>query len=618
MSNTERHHFQAEIQQLLDIVIHSIYTDREVFVRELISNAADACEKLRFLQSSGGATVCDPDIAPAISIKTDDKAGTLTISDTGIGMDRGELVENLGTIAHSGTKAFLKQLAEKQKPDASLIGQFGVGFYSAFMVAKKVTVLSRSCREGEPGWRWISEGANGYEIEPAENLPRGTQVVLELKDDMKEFAGKDRIESIIKRYSNFVQFPIDLDAGRVNTVQAIWARNKNEVKEEEYKEFYNYIGHDSEAPLFKMHFTADAPLSIQALLFVPARNPEMPGFMRVEPHVGLYCRKVLIEPRSKDLLPEWLRFLQGVVDSEDLPLSLSRERMQDSDLMRKLNRAVTNKFLKFLDEQSEKDPVAFGKFHAEYSRYLKEGILGEWEHTTALGRLLRFDSSSTEKDGKTSLADYVKRMPSDQKEIYYLLAPNRDSAESSPSYEAFRARKWEVLFVYDPADEFVMDRLREFDGKSILSAEKANVSIPEPEQKSEQLSPEAARALAAWIQESLGTDVKEVRVSERLVDSPVIALEHDRMLTNTMRKTLRMINREGAALPPAELDLEINPRHTLIVQLEAMRHADAGLAAQVAAQLLDNARMSAGLLDDPRAMLKRLNGLLSQVLVAKK
>src|ERR1043166_6429212 len=306
--NTEKHQFQAEIRQFLDIVIHSLYTDKEIFVRELISNAADACEKLRFTQSSGQA-VYQPENAPGISITTDEKAQTITFTDTGIGMTRDDLVENLGTIAHSGTKAFLKQLAEDKKPDATLIGQFGVGFYSAFMVARKVTVFTRSAQPEGQSWKWTSEGMGGYEIEAAVDLPRGTKIVLDLKDDDKDFSRDSTVEQIIKRYSSFVQFPIELNGKRLNTVQAIWTRRPNEVKEEEYTEFYHSVGHNHEAPMYRLHFSADAPLAIQALLFVPQRNFETLGMGRQESEVNLYCKKVLIQAKAKGLFPEWLRFL---------------------------------------------------------------------------------------------------------------------------------------------------------------------------------------------------------------------------------------------------------------------------------------------------------------------
>ena len=613
MSQPEQHSFQAEIQQLLSIVIHSLYTDREVFVRELVSNAADACEKLRFLQASGQSPTGDS--GPSIAITANEAESTLTIADTGIGMNRDELVQNLGTIAHSGTKAFLKALAEQQKPDTRLIGQFGVGFYSAFMVAKQVTVVTRSQAAGSEGWKWTSEGGNGYTLESAPDAAPGTQITLSLKDEAKEFAQAGNLERIVKRYSNFVAFPLELDGKRVNTVQAIWARSKNEVKEEEYKEFYEYLAHDNEAPKYRLHFTADAPIAIQALLFVPSRSLEMPGMVRQESEVHLYCRKVLIESKPKGLLPEWLRFVRGVVDSEDLPLNVSRERMQDSDLMRKLSKALTNRFLKHLAEEAEKDAAAYDGFYSEYHRFLKEGVLSDWENQAALAKLVRYESSATEAGKKTSMADYVKRMPEGQKDIYYLLAKDRAAAEASPYFEVFRARKFEVLFVDDPIDEFVMDRLREFDSKSITAAEKAELDV-EDASKEGALSDDEATSLAGWLKLTLGEAVHEVRSSKRLVDSPVVALDSDKYMTASMRRTLKSMGRDAMAGEDAAPDLEINPRHPVIVKLNQLRQNDAALAGVVAEQLNDQARLASGRLEDPRAMLQRMNALLSKVVGA--
>ncbi|MCX6859783.1 MAG: molecular chaperone HtpG [Verrucomicrobia bacterium] len=613
ISQPEQHSFQAEIQQLLSIVIHSLYTDREVFVRELVSNAADACEKLRFLQASGQSPTGDS--GPSITITANEAESTLTIADTGIGMNRDELVQNLGTIAHSGTKAFLKALAEQQKPDTRLIGQFGVGFYSAFMVAKQVTVVTRSQAAGSEGWKWTSEGGNGYTLESAPDAAPGTQITLSLKDEAKEFAQAGNLERIVKRYSNFVAFPLELDGKRVNTVQAIWARSKNEVKEEEYKEFYEYLAHDNEAPKYRLHFTADAPIAIQALLFVPSRSLEMPGMVRQESEVHLYCRKVLIESKPKGLLPEWLRFVRGVVDSEDLPLNVSRERMQDSDLMRKLSKALTNRFLKHLAEEAEKDAAAYDGFYSEYHRFLKEGVLSDWENQAALAKLVRYESSATEAGKKTSMADYVKRMPEGQKDIYYLLAKDRAAAEASPYFEVFRARKFEVLFVDDPIDEFVMDRLREFDSKSITAAEKAELDV-EDASKEGALSDDEATSLAGWLKLTLGEAVHEVRSSKRLVDSPVVALDSDKYMTASMRRTLKSMGRDAMAGEDAAPDLEINPRHPVIVKLNQLRQNDAALAGLVAEQLNDQARLASGRLEDPRAMLQRMNALLAKVVDA--
>ncbi len=612
MSTTEKHHFQAEIQQLLDIVIHSLYTDKEIFVRELISNAADACEKLRFLQSSG-TEIHQPEVAPEIHIQTDDKLGLITISDSGIGMTHADLVQNLGTIAHSGTKAFLSQLAEQnKKADAQLIGKFGVGFYSAFMAAGKVSVHSRAYLPQEQGWVWTSEGANGYEIEQAQDLPRGTRIVLTLKDDAKAFSEESKLEGIIKRYSNFVQFPIHLNGKRINTVQAIWSRSQSEVKEEEYNEFYQYLGHDQDKPLYRLHFNSDAPLSIQSLLFVPAKNWESMGMGRIDSDVHLYCRKVLIQSKAKDLFPEWLRFLKGVVDSEDLPLNISRESMQDSTLMQRLNNALTGKFIKFLGEQAEKDAAAYETFYAEYQRFIKEGVATDYTHREGLGKLLRYETSTTKKGELTSLSAYVTRMGAEQKEIYYLLAPNREAAEASPYYEVFLSRGTEVVFMYDPWDEFVMEHLHTFEGKTLKAAEKADLGLEKTE--GESLSEADGAALAKWMKETLGEAVREVRISQRLVESPAVLVDSDKYMTSSMRRILKAAGKGQEGSGNAPQDLEINPRSPIIIRLSAQRGADAALAGTVTEQLLDNARVSAGLLEDPRAMLKRMNALLERVL----
>ncbi len=609
MSTTiEKHAFQAEIAQLLDLVIHSLYTDKEIFVRELISNAADASEKLKFLQTSG-AEIFEADAPLKISVSTDDQAKTITFADSGIGMTHGELIDNLGTIAHSGSKAFLEQLKANQG-DASLIGQFGVGFYSAFMVAEKVTVFTRSYLPGESGWLWTSDGRTGYEIEPAEALSRGTKIVVHLNDT--EFAQSANIERIIKHYSNFVQFPIELNGSAVNTVQALWTKNKNEITDEEYQDFYKYIGHDSDAPQYRLHFSADAPLSIRALLFIPQKSYEHLTMTRGESEVNLYCRKILIQPKAKDLFPEWLRFMKGVVDSEDLPLNISRETMQDSALLRKLNDVLTKRVIKWLDEEAKGDAEKYDKFFAEHGHCLKEGVANDWQHREALAKLLRFESSFTEKGKSTSLTDYVGRMPEGQTEIYSLTAPNRESAEASPYFEVFREKKYEVLFLYSPHDEFVMDHLREFDKKRLVAAEKADLKLDK--ESADALSEDDARLLANFIKERLGDRVNEVRSSKRLVGSPAVVVDSDSHITSSMRRMMKMMNREGGPSLESKPNLEINPDHAMMVRLSSIRESDPALAGEVAEQIFDNSLVAAGLLEDPRAMLGRLNSLLEKLI----
>ncbi len=614
MSQKEHHTFQAEIQRVLDIVVHSLYTDREIFLRELLSNAADALEKLRFLQTSG-QSVHQPEAALEINLGTDDKERTLTIADSGIGMTRDELVENLGTIAHSGSKAFLQKLADsKEKPTVNLIGQFGVGFYSAFMVASKVEVYSRSYHTDSTGWHWASDGTGGYEIEPADDLPRGTRIVLHLTEDAKEFAENWQVQRTVKRYSSFVPFPIKLNGSAINTVQAIWSRPRSEINEEEYREFYEFIGHDPEPPLARLHFTADAPLAIQSLLFVPSRNLETLGLGKTESEVNLYCRRILIQAKAKDLFPDWLRFLKGVVDSEDLPLNIARESMQDSALLRKLNRALTARFLKFLGELAEKEPETFEKVYAAHGRFIKEGAITDPEHREALARQLRYESSMVDPGKTASLADYVLRMKEGQREIYYLTAPNRGTAEASPYFEAFKALGYEVLFCYEPVDDFVFDHLREFGGKPLRSAEKADLKVETSGEGG--LTADEARLMANFMKETLGSQVAEVRSSQRLVSSPVVVVDSDEHMTASMRRLVRAMKQEKEAAP-APPHLELNPRHPVIVGLEKLRHSDAALAAKVVEQLFDHARLSAGLLDNPQTLLTRMNELLERIVSVK-
>ncbi len=615
MSNStpQTFEFQAEIKQLLDIVIHSLYTEKEIFIRELVSNASDALEKLRHLKLTE-KDVFEDSRELEINITTDDKAKTITIQDFGLGMTRAELVENLGTIAHSGSKAFLRSLSESGQKNANLIGQFGVGFYSAFMVAKSVKVYTHSWRSSEPGHVWSSDGAGSYSIEPTEDQSRGVKIVIELKDDCTEFSQEWKVKEILERYSAFVSFPITLNGKRINTVQALWLRSKNEIKDEEYLEFYKFQAHAYDEPRLRLHFSADAPLAINALLFVPKENAEKLGLARLEPSVALYCRKVLIDAKPKDLLPEWLRFLKGVVDSEDLPLNISRETTQDRALIEKLNKVITKRFLKFLEEEAKNRPDAYAEFHATFGYFLKEGAAIDYTHKDQLLKLLRFESSLTEKGKTTSLADYVSRLQPDQKEIYYLLGANREALENGPYLEGFKARNLEVLFCYEPVDEYVMNNAREFDGKKLTAADHADVKLadlPTPPEDNA-LAPDQTTALAGWMKDTLGERVAEVKTSERLVGSPALALNADKFMSPQMRRMMKAMNKDGAETP-LRVNLEINPRHPVIKRLNTTREADPEKARLVAEQVLDNALISAGLLEDPTSMVTRLYKLLESV-----
>ncbi len=594
---------------MLDIVINSLYTDREIFVRELVSNASDALEKLRHIQLTE-KEVFDDRLPMEINITTDDTAKTITIQDFGIGMTRDELVENLGTIAHSGSKAFLQALRESGGKGESLIGQFGVGFYSAFMVAKRVRVFTRSWTKDESGWCWTSEGAGSYQIEPAEGQRRGSKIIVELKDDCGEFSGADHIRGILRRYSSFVQFPINLNGEKVNTVQALWLRNKNEIKDEEYTEFYKFAANAFDEPRYRLHFSADAPIAINSLLFVPNDNPERLGFGRVDPGVALYCRKILIDNHPKALLPEWLRFLKGVVDSEDLPLNISRESMQDSALVQKLNRLLTKRFLKFLEKEAEKRPDGYAEFFTHFGFFIKEGAATDFTHREQLTNLLRFESNLTEKGNLTSLKDYVSRAKEGQEEIYYLSGRSRESIESGPYLEAFKARNLEVFYLYEPVDEFVMNNLHEFEGRKFASADQSDLKLDDspPPATGEALAEDETRDLCRWMRDVLGDRVAEISPGKRLVNSPALVLNADKMMTPTMRRMMKAMNQDFD--DQAKVNLEVNPRHSLIRKVASLRKSNEKLARLATEQIFDNAMISAGLLEDPRRIVDRVYELL--------
>jgi molecular chaperone HtpG len=607
----QKFEFQAEIKQLLDIVIHSLYTEKEIFVRELVSNASDALEKLRHTQITE-KEIFDDKAEPEISLTTDDKAKTLTIQDYGIGMTRDELVKNLGTIAHSGSKQFLKALGENGAKNSNLIGQFGVGFYSAFMVAKSVKVYSKSWRTSEPGHVWSSDGSGSYEVEEVADLRRGSKIVIELKDDCGDYSADWKIKEILERYSAFVSFPIKLNDKHINTVQALWLRSKNEIKDEEYTEFYKFQAHAHDEPRLRLHFSADAPLAINALLFVPKDNTEKFGMSRLEASVSLYCRKVLIDAKPKDLLPEWLRFMKGVIDSEDLPLNISRETMQDRSLIEKLNKVVTKRFIKFLSEEAEARPDTFNEFYTEFGIFLKEGAAMDYTHKEQLTKLLRFESSLTDKGKTTSLADYVTRMGAEQKEIYYLVGPNRAALESGPYLEGFKARNLEVVFCYEAVDEYVMSNVREFDGKKLTAADHADVKLSDLPKPEGALSEDDTKKLTAWLKETLGARVEEVKASDRLVDSPALAVNADKFMSPQMRRMMKAMKKDGAD-EPVKVTLEINPRSVVMKRLFETHATSPDKAKLVAEQILDNSLISAGLLDDATPMVARLYKLLESV-----
>jgi TNF receptor-associated protein 1 len=611
MSTPTTHEFQAEVKQVLDIVIHSLYTDREIFIRELVSNAADALEKMRHTQLTE-KEIFQADKPLEISITSDETAGTLTIADAGIGMTRAELVENLGTIAHSGSKAFASALKNAGKAgDATLIGQFGVGFYSAFMVAEEVKVYTHSWRGEGEHLVWSSTGVGTYTIESAPDQDRGCRIVIRLKEDALDFARPGTIRSVLGKYSNFVGFPITLNGERVNTVEAIWLKNKDQVTEEQYESFYKFTAKAFDTPVYRLHFQADAPLVINSLLFLPEQNMEAFGMGQMEPGVALYCKKVLIDPHPPKLLPDWMRFVKGVIDSEDLPLNISRESMQDSALVRKLGEVVGKRLLKFLDKEAQDDAKKFQEFYAKFSRFFKEGVATDHANRDAIAKLLRFESSLTESGEVVGLGDYVKRMKEDQKAIYYQVAPSRAAIEGGPYLEAFKSKGYEVLFLYESIDEYVVSTLPEFECKKLQAVNSPDVDLGEVSSEGESLSEDDTQALAGWLKESLGDGVEEVRAGKRLVSAPALAITPEGEMTPQLRQMMK-------ALKPSEVEapkviLEINPRHELVKKVNHLRQNDADLAKLLSEQILDNALLSAGLLDDPQRVVTRTEKIMARI-----
>jgi len=619
---TETKEFQAEVKKLLDIVIHSLYTEKDIFLRELISNSADALEKFRH-QKLMEEEVFDQDAELEINISVNDQEHTLTIIDSGIGMTRDELEHNLGTIAHSGSRTFLTTLDPAQQKEVNLIGQFGVGFYAAFMVAKRVRVQSRSYRPDAEGYEWASDGTGSFTLTPETGLHRGTKIIVELKDDAFDYANEATIKRIIRQYSNFVTFPIKVGGEKVNTVQALWTKGKDDIKAEEYTEFYKFIANAFDEPLCHLHFSADAPLAIKSLLFVPEDNVELMGFGRTEPGVSLYCQKVLIEQHSKNILPEWLRFLKGVVDSEDLPLNISRQALQDNALVAKLKKVITSRFLKFLKDQAKNETEQYDKFWNTFGIFLKEGATIDYTHRDDLAKLLRFESSKSESGKLISLDDYVGRMPEGQDAIYYINGPSRQAIETGPYFEVFKRREVEIIYTMEPIDDFVFSHLHEYEGKKLVSADRADLKLPEKtgDDKGEKeaapavkLDEPIAQTLTKWMKDVLADKVKEVTISARLVDSPAMIVNPDGFFTSSMERVMRATNQEHKI---GSKNLEINTAHPLIKGLAELRVADEPFARTVVSQIFDNAMIQAGLMIEPRDMVERSYRILERA-VAKK
>ncbi|OPZ27220.1 MAG: Chaperone protein HtpG [Lentisphaerae bacterium ADurb.BinA184] len=621
-----RKQFKTEVQKLLDLVIHSLYTHKEIFLRELISNASDAIDRARFLALSDKAIVED-DPVWKIRLAADREARTLTVSDNGIGMTAAEMERNIGTIASSGTRHFLEELQQSGGATApELIGQFGVGFYSAFMVADKVTVVSRQAG-GKTGARWVSDGQGSYTIEDCEKERRGTDVTLHLKEDMDEYLEEWRLRKIVKTYSDFVEHPVVMNVTRpkpgkedaeapadqgkeaepevetveetLNSQKAIWTRAKAEVSAENYHEFYKHIAHDFQDPLRTIHWSAEGKTEFRALLFIPAKAPF--DLYMPESHkrgVQLYVRRVFITDNCEALVPGWLRFLRGVVDSADLPLNVSRETLQEERVIRIIRSNLVKKILDTLAEMKEKERPAYDTFWTEFGKVLKEGIHLELGSREELQALALFESSKTDAGKYVSLDEYIARMPAHQKDIYYLTGDSRTAVEQSPLLETCRASDVEVLFLTDPIDEWVVQSTTSYKEKKLVSVAKGDIEIPSAqagEKKEAREETETTfKELAAFLKDRLKDKVKDVRVSRRLTESACCLVSGEQDLGVHMERILRSMH---ADLPAAKRILELNPAHALVTAMNAMvKDSRQHLRlAEYADLLYDQARLTAGM-----------------------
>lgn len=613
--------FKTDVKELLNILVHSLYTNREIFIRELVSNASDALDKLRF-ESNKGTEIYQNDLDLEISISGNEKDNTLTITDTGIGMTKDEIVKNIGTIAKSGSAEFLKQLSEDKEQANNIIGKFGVGFYSVFMVADKVEIISRSYKIDSKPIKWISDGLGSFTLEEIEDdRKRGTEIIIHLKEDSKEYAEKTRIESVIKTHSSFITFPIKLDGEQVNTITALWREPKSSIKPEQYNEFYKFQSHDFEDPFHIIHKAVDAPIQFNALLFIPKKNMDVFGFNRENYGLDLYVRRVLINHQNKDLLPEYLSFVKGVVDSEDLPLNISRETLQENVVFSKISSTVTKQVLAELAKIAKDDKEKYAQFWKEFSRIFKMGY-ADYTNQEKFVDLLRFDSSANEnKDQLVSFAEYVKRLKDGQKEIYYMTGTSREALATDPHLEIFRRKGLEVLYLYDPVDEFVIssvNKYKEFELKSVDQVDLKSLEnfddSTEKKTKTKKLSKgdsEQLESLLAKMKEILGDKVTEVKVSERLADSPACLVNSDNTMSASMQKMMNLMGNNDTV--PAKI-MELNQDHKLVRNLIKVFKADSNdkYIANVTEQLYESSLLLEGYLTDPHKLVNRINTMLEE------
>jgi HSP90 family molecular chaperone len=607
----EKFEFQSEVKQLLNILVFSLYQHKEVFLRELISNAVDALNKIKF-ESLINSDIEDKDLDLRIDVTVDKDKRKLVVEDTGIGMTRKELVENIGTIAHSGTLDFVKKVTESDAKDRmDLIGQFGVGFYSSFMVADEIHINTKAYEKGSKGLLWKSKSGESYTIQDKGKKTRGTRIELFIKEDEKEFLEASHIKSIINQHSKFVPFPIYLDGEKIESVEAIWTQPRTTLKEKDYHEFYRFFQNANEDPEAYLHLSSDAPVQFNAIFYVPKTNTEIYGWVKSDPGVDLYSKKILIQKACRDLLPEYLRFVKGVVDSEDIPLNISRETIQSNVRINKIRKHILKKIFEQLKNLKDTNREKYLNVWKNFQRNFKEGVPNEYEFREELATLLMFYSSKNPKDKYTDLDEYIERMPKDQFEIFYAMGNDYDSIERNPALEVFKKKDMEVLYFTDPMDAWAADHLQQYKGKLIRPVEMADIKLEEDEKEKDRKEEKDAENLASYMKTVFGDRIEDVKISKRLVDSPCILVSSKSGPSPQLERIMRLQNQKADF---SKKIMEINPKNRLIKEMIRIHKVkpDSEPLKTLALQLLDNMIIREGVLEDIDRIVPRIHDIMFQ------
>lgn len=612
MSQEQTFEFQTEMKQLLNLIIHSLYTHPEVFLRELISNSSDALNKVRFTQLTN-TELLDADKELNIKISIDKEKHTFSIEDSGIGMDKDALINNIGTIARSGTKEFLAALKESNESGKEdLIGQFGVGFYSTFMVTDEVTVETRSSDKDSKGYKWTSKGEGSFSIEEIEKETRGTKISFTLNEKYQEFADEYRVKEVIKKYSNFANFPIYLGEDKINTVEALWQKSSSEIKDEELNEFYKYIANDFQDPMDHMQINLEGAVNFKALLFVPQTAPANLQQFQEAKSLTLYSNRIMIQEDCKDLLPEYLRFFKGVVDTSDLPLNVSREVAQNSPAMAKIGQVLTTRILKYLDKLASKDPEKFKKFYTNFGPLFKTGINSDFSNRDKLIELLRFETTTT-KDGEfRTFKEYTLAMKTDQKEIYYVSGENREALLRNPNLEYFKKNEIEVILLSEPVDVFVVPGINEYDGKALKSIEHSDLDfMKKDEEKENAEETKTNKDLLSVFKDVLKDKIEDVKTSNRLVDSPVTLVIGEKGMDTQMERMMKMMDKNFTG---SQKVMEVNMEHPLIQNLanKSMGDKNDPMLKACIEQLYESSLLLEGNLKSPTDYVSRMMEIMEK------